>query len=99
MQVWGQNRRGGLLMGFRTRPVIRTTPAGLRGPRLSPPATNSGAISRALRNRSVAHPLLLCAAFPRQATQEAKRTMTPERTGTTDDVLRRVQGEFLEMPG
>ena len=25
--------------------------------------------------------------------------MTPERTGTTDEVLRRVQGEFLEMPG
>ena len=25
--------------------------------------------------------------------------MTPERTGTRDDVLRRVRGEFLEMPG
>jgi hypothetical protein len=25
--------------------------------------------------------------------------MTPERPRTTDDVLRRVQGEFLEMPG
>jgi hypothetical protein len=25
--------------------------------------------------------------------------MTPERTGTTDEVLRRVQCEFLEMPG
>jgi hypothetical protein len=25
--------------------------------------------------------------------------MTPEPTGTTDEVLRRVQGEFLEMPG
>ena len=25
--------------------------------------------------------------------------MTAERTGTTDEVLRRVQGEFLEMPG
>jgi len=25
--------------------------------------------------------------------------MTPERTGTTDDMLRRVQCEFLEMPG
>ena len=25
--------------------------------------------------------------------------MTPERIGTTDEVLRRVQGEFLEMPG
>ncbi|HKB11581.1 MAG TPA: hypothetical protein VKD69_13050 [Vicinamibacterales bacterium] len=25
--------------------------------------------------------------------------MTPERTGNNDEVLRRVQGEFLEMPG
>jgi hypothetical protein len=25
--------------------------------------------------------------------------MTPERTPTTEEVLRRVQGEFLEMPG
>ena len=25
--------------------------------------------------------------------------MTPEPTATTDEVLRRVQGEFLEMPG
>lgn len=25
--------------------------------------------------------------------------MTPEPTHTTDEVLRRVQGEFLEMPG
>jgi hypothetical protein len=25
--------------------------------------------------------------------------MNPERTGTGDDVLRRVRGEFLEMPG
>ena len=25
--------------------------------------------------------------------------MTPERTRATDEVLRRVQGEFLEMPG
>jgi hypothetical protein len=25
--------------------------------------------------------------------------MTPEPTRTTDEVLRRVQGEFLEMPG
>ncbi len=25
--------------------------------------------------------------------------MTPERTHATDEVLRRVQGEFLEMPG
>jgi hypothetical protein len=25
--------------------------------------------------------------------------MTPEPTHATDDVLRRVQGEFLEMPG
>jgi hypothetical protein len=25
--------------------------------------------------------------------------MTPEPTGTIDEVLRRVQGEFLEMPG
>jgi len=25
--------------------------------------------------------------------------MTPEPTRATDDVLRRVQGEFLEMPG
>ena len=25
--------------------------------------------------------------------------MTPERTARTDEVLRRVQGEFLEMPG
>jgi hypothetical protein len=25
--------------------------------------------------------------------------MTPERTGANDEVLRRVQGEFLEMPG
>jgi hypothetical protein len=25
--------------------------------------------------------------------------MTPEPKGTTDDVLRRVQGEFMEMPG
>jgi hypothetical protein len=25
--------------------------------------------------------------------------MTPEQTGSREDVLRRVQGEFLEMPG
>jgi hypothetical protein len=25
--------------------------------------------------------------------------MAPDRTRTTDEVLRRVQGEFLEMPG
>jgi hypothetical protein len=25
--------------------------------------------------------------------------MTPQRTGATAEVLRRVQGEFLEMPG
>src|SRR5207244_9325302 len=28
-----------------------------------------------------------------------RKPMTPERTRATDEVLRRVQGEFLEMPG
>jgi hypothetical protein len=36
---------------------------------------------------------------PRKETDARRVTMAPDRTGTTDEVLRRVQGEFLEMPG
>jgi hypothetical protein len=43
--------------------------------------------------------LLLLKVTPKASESEEKATMTPERTGTTDEVLRRVQGEFLEMPG
>jgi hypothetical protein len=36
---------------------------------------------------------------PKQAVVGGKQMMTPERTRTSDEVLRRVKCEFLEMPG
>jgi hypothetical protein len=56
---------------------------------------NLTARAKIVRGTSVA-PFLR---VPWQAIGGGKTTMTPERTGTADEVLRRVQGEFLEMPG
>jgi hypothetical protein len=36
---------------------------------------------------------------PRKSNHGGNQTMTPEQHKSTDEVLRRVQGEFLEMPG
>jgi hypothetical protein len=46
----------------------------------------------------VAHALLLSSLQSIRLTMGATR-MTPEPTHTNEDVVRRVQGEFLEMPG
>jgi hypothetical protein len=43
----------------------------------------------------VAHPLLNSAVPP----ERAEETIMPEAIRATEEVLRRVQGEFLEMPG
>src|SRR5436190_18249185 len=47
---------------------------------------------------AVAHPLLFLKVFT-QAERGGKWPMTPEQNRPSEDVLRRVQGEFLEMPG
>ena len=42
-----------------------------------------------------------CSFYARSATEslEVHQNVTPQQNRTTDEVLRRVQGEFLEMPG
>jgi hypothetical protein len=47
----------------------------------------------------VAYALLLLKLVPRQRGGGGKPTMKPEQNRPIEEVLRRVQGEFLEMPG
>jgi hypothetical protein len=49
-------------------------------------------------NVSMAHRLLRTARSPRNI-EEGKLNMMPERMHTIDEMIMRVQGEFLEMPG
>lgn len=42
---------------------------------------------------------LLGLEYPTRRSKPEVYPMTPNRVTTSDDVLRRVQGEFLEMPG
>jgi len=47
---------------------------------------------------SLAHALLFLRMF-QELSDGGRQTMTPEQYRPTEEVLRRVQGEFLEMPG
>src|SRR5947207_3038277 len=57
---------------------------------------NGFQLSTKSRGTSVA---LLRMAIPRSSQSVRSHRMMPEPSRTTEDALRRVQGEFLEMPG
>jgi len=84
-------------MGFRTHAVTVPTFDGLDAAVFFAAGAFSGLISHAVGNAALAHRLL---PSRRPLASESRRVpMTPERAHAPDEVLRRVQGEFLEMPG